>query len=118
MSGSVAVSAEVKDALPLTFEGASAQRRAAVARLGREPAGTGLPEPTLVASLLVQARRYDVWRTVEVLEGSRAEVPGAVPLAAWVLHVRGPGLEYESATLGPPFPVDGLEALTPSQAAE
>jgi hypothetical protein len=108
----------VRDAPPLFAEEATAQRRAAAAILGREAAGACLPEPTLAASLFVEARRYDAWRTAEVLEGPRAGIPGTVPLAAWVLHVRGPGLEYASSYLGPPFPVDGLEALTPSQAAE
>jgi hypothetical protein len=116
--GPVTVSAEVKDAPPLAAAEARAQRRAAAALVGGEPAGQGLPEPTLVASVLVETRRCDLWRSVEVLDGRRAEIPGAVPLAAWVLHVRGPGLVYASAYLGPPFPVDGLEALAPAEAAD
>jgi hypothetical protein len=116
--GPVTVSARVRDAPPLLPEEAGRQRRAAAALLGREAAGGGLPEPVLAASLFVEERRYDAWRSVEVLEGLRAEIPGTIPLAAWALHVRGPGLEYESAYLGPPFPVDDLEALAPAEAAD
>jgi hypothetical protein len=62
--------------------------------------------PALVRSIFVGPRRYDIWRTVEILEGVRAlpETAG-VPLVTWVLHVRAPGLAYTSAYRGPPFPV-------------
>jgi hypothetical protein len=117
-TGPVAVSAEVRDAPPLTRED-TREQRAAVLRIQGEPAAPRTAEPALVSSIFVGPRRYDCWRTVEVLEGTRA-LPqiAAVPLVTWVLHVRASGLEYASVYEGPPFAVEGLERLAPERAAD
>jgi len=113
--GREAVSAEVRDALPLTSDQVLEQRAAARLHAGWLEGGGA--ELSLVSSILVDLRRYDVWRGVEALEGARAE-HAIAPLITWVLQVRAPGLEYASVYEGPPFPVGGLEQLGPERAAE
>ncbi len=112
------LSAELRDAPPLTSEEAREQR-AAFLRLCGELVAVGTTEPALVSSVFVGSRRYDSWRSVEILEGTRA-LPelAAVPLVTWLLHVRAPGLEYVSHYEGPPFPVEGLDRLAPERAAD
>ena len=112
------VSADVRDASPLTSEQVREQRalveRAQQGRIA--PRSTG---PTLVSSIWVDRRRYDSWRTVEILDGLRAAPElASQPLVTWVLIVHGPSLEYLSLYAGPPFAVDGLEQLAAERAVD
>jgi hypothetical protein len=108
--GARTVSATVADAPPLGRAQRDACRRS-LARRAALPAAALKP----AGSLLVRGRRYDVFRAVESLETSQADI---LPLVTFALRVEAADVRYERLEGGPPFPLAGLETLPPERAAE